>query len=136
MTPVDAFDLPDWLGTDEVTWSALSTDRGGHRVRGTLTASGQVLDCDLLAVDQAWPHPVADEALRQQVHTAWRAGEIVVAEDDEGRLLVLSPGIAFGPADALESIRRFARAVAAPPQRYSVALRLDAWTRGSSADRG
>ncbi|CAM3196042.1 hypothetical protein NODU109028_03210 [Nocardioides dubius] len=136
MRPCDPFDLPDWLGTAEVTWSAVSTDRGGHRVRGELSAGAQLMPCDLFAVDQAWPAPVADDVLRHEVHTAWRSGEVVLATEQE-RLLILTPGVCFAPADALEAVRRLARAVAAQPEHYVVALRLDAWaTRGTSADRG
>jgi hypothetical protein len=36
--PVDAFDLPDWLGTAEVTWTALSSVRGAKRIEGLLAA--------------------------------------------------------------------------------------------------
>lgn len=133
MTPCDPFDLPDWLGTAEVTWTAQSTDRGGHRVRGELSSGQQRLACDLFAVDQAWPVPVATDQLRHEVHTAWRSGEVVLATDED-RLLVLTPGVCFAPADALESVRRLARAVAARADHYIVALRLDAW--GTSADRG
>ena len=37
---VDPFDLPDWLGTDEVTWSADAGLRTGHHVRGNLDLAG------------------------------------------------------------------------------------------------
>ena len=33
---VDPFDLPEWLGTDEVTWTSASGLRSGHLVTGTL----------------------------------------------------------------------------------------------------
>ena len=33
---VDAFDLPEWLGVDQVTWSADSSLGDSHLVRGRL----------------------------------------------------------------------------------------------------
>ena len=59
----DPFDLPDWLGTAEVTWEPETGIRTGHRVRGRLTAerADDELPCDLLAVDEAYPVPVADD---------------------------------------------------------------------------
>ena len=58
MTPTydeqDAFDLPEWLGSAEVTWQAERGLAGGSRLRGALTAAGhEPLACDLLAVDDA-----------------------------------------------------------------------------------
>ena len=38
LTPVDPFDLPDWLGVAEVTWSALGGLRTGYAVPGELLA--------------------------------------------------------------------------------------------------
>ena len=68
VSDVDPFDLPDWLGEGPVAWAS---DQGldGHRVAGRLTGTpDQALACDLLAVDQAYPVPVLDEATRTRVH--------------------------------------------------------------------
>ena len=34
VSAVDAFDLPEWLGTGEVTWTALTSVHSGHLVEG------------------------------------------------------------------------------------------------------
>ena len=52
--------------------------RTGHRVRGRLhraTRPADELPCDLLAVDQAYPAPVADDDARLRAHQAWRHGQ-------------------------------------------------------------
>ena len=68
---VDPFDLPEWLGDREVVWRADAGLRTGHHVRGRLTADGaDDLVCDLLAVDEAYPQPVVDDASRLRVHQA------------------------------------------------------------------
>ncbi|CUR60019.1 hypothetical protein NOCA270038 [metagenome] len=52
----DPFDLPAWVGEQEITWYADSGARFGHHIRGRVTAVDQPdLPCDLLAVDQAYP---------------------------------------------------------------------------------
>src|SRR5206468_10798574 len=61
--PVDAFDLPGWLGEQEVRWTALSS-LGTALVTGRLDAPGddaEAIDCDLLACDLAYPQPVLAE---------------------------------------------------------------------------
>jgi len=122
--PVDPFDLPDELGTGEVTWCA---DEGlaGHRVRGHLQPAGaaEPVVCDLLAVDEAYPAPVADDATRLLTHQAWRHGQVHLVSDD-GRLTVLVPGRAFTPETVLVALTRFARALGADPASYAVLLRL------------
>ena len=39
--PVDPFDLPDWLGTAAVTWTATSSVRRAKRIGGMLSARGE-----------------------------------------------------------------------------------------------
>ena len=34
VSSIDPFDLPEWLGTSEVTWVAHSTVRGAAHIRG------------------------------------------------------------------------------------------------------
>ncbi|MCH1866866.1 hypothetical protein [Nocardioides sp. CFH 31398] len=36
LTPLDPFDLPEWLGTEAVTWRAEDSVRAGHLVRGRI----------------------------------------------------------------------------------------------------
>ena len=60
LADLDPFDLPDWLGEGAVTWAAETGVRRGHRIAGHLTGAGPEVPCDLLAVDEAHPAPVAD----------------------------------------------------------------------------
>lgn len=126
ITDVDPFDLPEWLGTIDVVWSADSGLAAGHHVRGRLTGVGQPdLACDLLAVDEAYPAPVVDDESRLRVHQAWRHGQVVVGQYD-GRLVLAVPGTLFGPEAVLDALGRLARAVGAHAERYAALLRLGA----------
>jgi hypothetical protein len=120
---VDPFDLPEWLGVDEVTWSPDTGIRSGHLVSGTLAGVDGTLPCDLLAVDQAYPRPVADEQTRVLTHQAWHHGQLHLVEY-AGRLTLVVPGRDFAADRVLDAIGRFARAVGAPERRYAVHLRL------------
>ncbi|WP_134766022.1 hypothetical protein [Nocardioides sp. 1609] len=121
--PADPFDLPEVLGTAVVTWSA---DDGldGHLVRGHLQPDGgDPVACDLLAVDQAYPAAVADDATRLRTHQAWQHGQVGLATCG-GRLTILVPGRTFTAETVLESVRRLAKALGASPSRYAVRLRV------------
>ena len=120
---VDPFDLPDWLGTEDVTWTALSSVHGGHRVEGRLSGGEPAVPCDLLAADQAFPRPVLDDEWRLQVHQAWAHGQVLLLECD-GRLTLAAPGTGFTADGALEAIGRLAKAVGVKPGRFVAALRL------------
>ena len=120
---VDPFDLPEWLGTGEVTWTALTSVHGGHRVEGRLSADGGTLDCDLLGADQAFPVPVLDDDWRRQTHQAWTHGQVLLVDYD-GRLTLAVPGTSFTADRALEAVGRLAKAVGAKPARFVAALRL------------
>jgi hypothetical protein len=121
---VDPFDLPEVLGTGEVTWSSTDTLAGGHLVRGELSAvDGTRHPCDLLAVDEAYPAPVASEGVRLRVHQAWRHGQVHLASYD-GRLTLLVPGTAFTADRTLDAVGRLAKALGASPSSYAVHLRL------------
>ncbi len=121
---VDPFDLPEALGEGEVTWSSQDSLASGHRVRGLLTAAdGSDLPCDLLAVDEAYPAPVASESVRLVVHQAWRHGQVHLASCDD-RLTLLVPGTSFSADTALEAIARLAKALGASPSAFAVHLRL------------
>jgi hypothetical protein len=120
----DPFDLPEWLGEKEVTWEAERGLGKGHRVAGSLTASGHdSLPCDLLAVDDAYPEPVAADTVRVRAHQLWRYGEVLVAGDGD-RLLLVVPGSRLDTETVLEAVGRLARAVGAPAGSYAVRLRV------------
>ncbi|MDR7254387.1 hypothetical protein J2X46_003380 [Nocardioides sp. BE266] len=124
ITDIDPFDLPEWLGTHDVVWHAEAGLRTGHLVRGRLVAEGETdLVCDLLAVDEAYPEPVVDDATRLRVHQAWRHGQVVVG-DLRGRMVLAVPGTGFGPELVLDALGRLARAVGAHAERYAALLRL------------
>ena len=122
--PVDPFDLPEVLGAGPVTWSSTDALAAGHLVRGVLTASDDSdLGCDLLAVDQAYPAPVASEAVRLLVHQAWRHGQVHLMSYDT-RLTLLVPGTSFTADLAMDAIGRLAKALGAAPSSFAVRLRL------------
>jgi hypothetical protein len=124
LTPVDPFDLPEWLGECDVTWTTGSGVRSGHAVPGTLCADGQEpLPCDLLAVDEAFPVPVAPESVRHDAHQAWRHDQVLLVAVG-GRLTLAVPGTAFTADRVLDALGRLAKAVGASEDRYSVLLRI------------
>lgn len=124
MSPLDPFDLPDWLGTAQVTWSARDGLHTGHLVAGLLEAAGvEPVACDLLAVDEAYPAPVAGDEVRHSAHQAWRHGEVHLV-DRSGRLTIAVPGTAFTADLVLDALDRLARAVGASAERYAALLRL------------
>ena len=123
---VDPFELPDHLGTAAVTWSAEDGIGCGHLVRGRLTSPGvEDVACDLMAIDQACPAPVADDRLRSEAHRAWRNGQVHLVAYD-GRLTLLVPGTGFAADRVLVAIDRLTKALGAAPERYAVLLRLGA----------
>lgn len=124
ITDIDPFDLPEWLGTHDVVWRSDTGLGTGHLVRGRLTADpAEDLVCDLLAVDEAYPAPVVDDASRLRVHQAWRHGQVVVGRLDS-RLVLAVPGTRFEPDLVLDALGRLARAVGARAERYAALLRL------------
>ena len=127
LSELDPFDLPDWLGTGEVTWTSRSGLRAGHLVTGTLQpATDPATDavaCDLLAVDAAYPVPVVGEPDRTRTHQAWHRGEVHLVAREE-RLTLALPGTGFDADLVLDALGRLARAVGADPERYRACLRL------------
>jgi hypothetical protein len=121
--PVDPFDLPEWLGTEDVVWTAVTSVHGGHLVRGELTGGAEPLACDLLGADQAFPQPVLDDEWRRTVHQTWTYGQVLLVEY-EGRLTLAVPGTSFTADRVLEAIGRLAKAVGVKPGRFVAALRL------------
>lgn len=121
--PADPFDLPDWVGTSEVTWTATSRVRGAQRIQGTLSSPDGELHCDLLACDVAYPKPLLADAWRRQAHQAWEHGQVLLVAYD-GRLTLAVPGTAYSADGVLETIGRLAKAVGVPLDRFVVCLRL------------
>jgi len=123
VSAVDAFDLPDWLGDGDVTWTATASVHGGHLVPGELSGGGTPFACDLLGADEAFPRPVLDDGWRRQAHQAWAHGQVLLVDYD-GRLTLTVPGTSFTADRALEAIGRLAKAVGVKPGRFVAALRL------------
>jgi hypothetical protein len=123
---VDAFDLPDWVGTGDVTWTARSSVRGAQHIAGFLgsaAAATEPLPCDLLAADVAYPQPVLPESWRRRAHQAWEHGQVLLVLRG-GRLTLAVPGTAYSADGVLETLGRLALAVGVAPARFTVCLRL------------
>ena len=121
---VDPFDLPEWLGEGEVTWTPECGIHDGHLVAGWLSGGeADRLPCALLAVDEAYPAPVADDELRHQTHQAWRHGQVHLVTYAGGLTLAV-PGTSFTADLVLDVLARLAKAVGARPESFSVLLRL------------
>ncbi len=121
--PVDAFDLPEWLATSTVSWTAQSGVRGSRLIRGVLSAPEGEIDCDLMAADVAYPEPALDDEWRRLAHQAWEYGQVLLMRYD-GRLTLAVPGTAYSADGVLETIGRLAKAVGVRPGNFVVALRL------------
>ena len=121
---VDAFDLPEWLGTEEVVWSTGGALADSALVAGRVTSSrGDEQQLDLLAVDAAFPSVVCPEPERRSAHQAWTYGAVVLVELDD-RLAAAVPGTRLDPNLACEVIRRVAKSVGAAPSRFTVSIGL------------
>jgi len=121
---IDPFDLPEWLGEVEVTWTPEDGIHDRYLVPGLLTGGADLSQpCALLAVDEAYPQPVADDDLRHRAHQAWRHDQVLLVTVD-GRLTLAVPGTSFTAELVLETLARLAKAVGARPSSFSVLLRL------------
>ena len=123
VSSIDPFDLPEWLGTSEVTWVAQSTVRGAAHIRGELAGNGEAIACDLLAADLAYPEPLLTDIWRRQAHQSWTYGQVLFVEYD-GRLTLAVPGTAHSADGVLETVSRLAKAVGVRPEHFTVTLRL------------
>lgn len=121
--PVDAFELPAWIGEETVTWVAEDSMGAGHLVSGTLHGQSDRAVCDVLAGDHAYPVAALDDTVRRDMHQTWSLGQVLLLSYDQ-RLTLAAPGRVVDAGLALEAVRRFAKAVGAPPHRFSVTLRL------------
>lgn len=117
----DPFDLPEWIGTGECTWTT-SDSVGRHRVDGVLAGAGKV-ELSVLAADVAHPAPVVGERLRHDIHQAWEHGQVLLLAEGE-RYLLAVPGTALDVDTLCEAVRRFARSVGAAAACFTVALQL------------
>jgi hypothetical protein len=121
---VDPFDLPSWLGDGAVTWVPDCGITRTALLPGRLCATGQAdLPCDLLAVDEAYPAPVAADDVRTLAHQSWRHGQVHVVSY-AGRLTLAVPGQAFTADRVLEVLGRLAAAVGAPPEQMAALLNV------------
>lgn len=123
-TTFDAFDLPDWLGTEHVTWRATDVLSREPVIAGTLSADddrGQPLD--LMAADAAYPSTVCSAYQRHDAHQAWHFGEVLLLETGE-RVAAAVPTVSFDPNLACETIRRVAKALGAPTANFTVTFTL------------
>jgi hypothetical protein len=118
---LDPFDLPDWLGEGEVTWEATTGLRTGHHVPGALSDGSNALPCDLLAVDQAYPEPVARDDVRSRAHLAWQHGQVLLVSQ-AGRATLAVPAREFDAELVLDALARLAKAVGASPDHYAARL--------------
>ncbi len=131
---LDPFDLPEWLGESDVTWTPETGVRTGHHVLGVLSGdagSDEPVPCDLLAIDEAYPAPVADDATRLRAHQAWRHGQILLVGQPD-RVTLAVPGTEFTADRVIDALSRLAKAVGAHPERYAAHLRIGAEARPRS----
>lgn len=120
----DPFNLPDWLGTEQVTWRTDGAFSEEPRVAGWLCASrDRSQPLDLLAVDAAYPQTVCPSQQRHDTHQAWHFGQVLLLEVD-GRVVAAVPGVRFDANLAVETIRRVAKAIGASSANFSVSLTL------------
>jgi hypothetical protein len=123
---VDPFDLPEWLGTGDVTWASDAGLRTGHHVHGRIFAEGQEpLVCDLLAVDEAYPAPVTDDRARARAHQSWRHDQVLLGTYVD-RLTLAVPGTRFDADRVIDALARMAKAVGASPDHWAALLRIGA----------
>lgn len=121
---VDPFDLPDWLSAGAVVWESDGGLRAGHHVTGTVTGeAGDHLACALLAVDEAYPAPVAGDDVRTRAHQAWHHRQVLLV-DQAGTLTLAVPGQRFDAELVLEALARLAKAVGASPDDYAALLTI------------
>ena len=84
-----------------------------------------VLACDLLAVDEAYPAPVTDDDSRLRAHQAWRHGEVLLGSYAD-RLVLAAPGTRFDADRVLDTLARLARAVGGSPDNMAALIRIGA----------
>lgn len=124
ITDLDPFDLPDWLGGDDIQWEADTGLLGSHLVPGELRHGGRDrLSCALLAVDEAYPAAVVPDDVRSRAHQAWHHGQVLLV-DRERTLTLAVPGRRFDAELVMEALSRLAKAVGGSPEQWVVVLRI------------
>jgi hypothetical protein len=119
----DPFDLPEWLGEEQLRWSTEQSESGAL-VLGILTGdSGATLDLDLLCADVAYPAAAVSERLRHDAHQAWHFGQVLLLVR-AGRHALAMPTTRWDADTVCEALRRFAKAIGVPPGQLAVVLRL------------
>ena len=87
----DPFDLPEWVGAEQLRWSTGET-KSTALISGRLAGeSGESLGLDLLCVDVAYPAAVVDERRRHDAHQAWHFGQVLLLVNRDGRLAMAVP---------------------------------------------
>jgi hypothetical protein len=119
----DPFDLPEWVGAEQLLWSTGETESAALIVGALTGESGDTLGLDLLCADVAYPATVVDERRRHDAHQAWHFGQVLLLERD-GRLAMAVPTTRWDADAVCEALRRFAKAIGVPPSQISVMLRL------------
>ena len=119
----EPFELPDWLGHDDLVWS-LDGPLAAAQVRGTLRGAGEhQLRLDIVCADAAYPAPVVPELIRRECHLSWHHGQVMVLANAVSHAL----GVPVSDLDAdtaCEALRRFAAAIAVDVERVRVLIRL------------
>lgn len=127
LTEVDPFELPDWLGEEQVTWAPEHGLGTGHLVPGLLRAPATphhpALACDLLAVDEAYPTAVTLPDLRVRAHQVWKHGQVLLTTSGD-RLTLAAPGTSFTADRTLECLHRLSLAVGARSDHFSALLSI------------
>ncbi len=119
----DPFDLPEWLGDDELRWTTKETGSVAL-IPGELSgAAGHAIALDMLCADVAYPAAVLPEQLRHDAHQAWHFGQVLLLVRD-GRHALAVPTTGWDADTGCEAMRRFAKAIGVPPSQLSVVLRL------------
>ncbi len=120
---IDPFDLPEWLGTADVTWSSFGPIHAGHRVAGALTVRRRVARLRPAGGRPGLPGAGAVGGVAHPRRTARGRHNQVLLLRIDGRVTLAVPGTAFSADLALEVLGRLARAVGVAPRRFVVALR-------------
>ena len=128
---LDPFDLPDWIATSEVSWRPREAVGRGHLLHGDLVGA-DTHPCDVFAVDQAYPQPVAADELRVRAHREWHHGQVLCVDLD-GRLTLAVPGSRPGVHRVLLALARLSLAVGAPVDHITALLSLGDTERGHDA---
>jgi hypothetical protein len=119
----DPFDLPEWLGSGELTWVAASGLASASLSGALVGQDGERLPLSIIAADRAYPTPVVDEEVRRAVHQAWALNQVVILDDDGCQTLAV-PTVTLDTELVCEAMRRFARAIGVDTSRVSLTIRL------------